>query len=226
MNKKDLLGLLSCFVVLAASPALLAQEPPEVTHDGLTRVENAKADLAYSLPEADFSIYERFMILEPDVAFRKNWERDYNRNAASLSDRVSTRDMDRIKTGMAELFLEVFTDELEKAGYSVVEEPGDDVLLLRPAIVNLDVAAPDRRSPSRTTSYVTSVGSATLYIEAYDSVSGQILARAADSKRARDSGTFQWASSTSNRAEARNVLRAWAQMLIASLDGVRESADP
>ena len=55
-------------------------------------------------------------------------------------------------------------------GYPVVEEAADDVLLLRPAIVNLDVAAPETSRMSRGRSYVDSAGQMTLYIELYDSV--------------------------------------------------------
>jgi len=208
--------------MLVAPLAMAADEPPEVTHDGLVLVKDSKADVAYRLPDADFSVYHRVMILEPGVAFRKNWERDYNRNAVR---RVTDRDMERIKTGMAELFLEVFTEELDKGGYPVVEEPGDDVLLLKPAIINLDVTAPDLNSTGRNRSYVASAGSATLYIEIYDSVTGQILARAADFKEAQDWGTFQWATSTSNRREARLILRKWADMLVARLDEVHGKAD-
>jgi hypothetical protein len=133
--------------------------------------------------------------------------------------------MERIKTGMAELFLEVFTEELEKAGIPITEEPGDDVLLLRPAIINLDVAAPDLRTTGRSSSYVTSAGSATLYIEFYDSVTGQILARAADFKKARDWGTFQWATSASNRREARALLKQWADMLVQRFNEIHGTAD-
>jgi len=196
----------------------LAQNAPDTTHDGLTLVNGTKADLVYTLPDADFSAYDSFYIVEPMVAFRKNWQRDFNRNSAQR--RVTDADMERIKAGMAELFLEVFTGELEDGGYSVVDDNGPNVMILRPAIVDLDVTAPDIPAAGRTQSFSTSAGSARIYIEFYDSVTGQILARAADFQRARDNGTFQWASSVSNRAEARRVLRRWADMLVEALDEV------
>jgi len=211
MTKPDITRTLPLLLLLACPLGLAADEPPDVTHDGLVLVKDSKADLAYRLPDADFSVYQRVMILEPGVAFRKNWERDYNRNSVK---RVTDRDMERIKAGMAELFLEVFTEELEKAGIPLADEPADDVVLLRPAIINLDVTAPDLNTTGRSSAYVTSAGSATLYIEFYDSVTGQILARVADSKRAKDWGTFQWATSASNRREARTIIRQWADMLV------------
>jgi hypothetical protein len=127
-----------------------------------------------------------------------------------------------MKTAMSELFLEVFTEELEDGGYAVVDAPGESVMIIRPAIIDLDVAAPDLPTAGRVDSYVTSAGSAGLYAEFFDSVTAQILGRVVDYKAARDRGTFQWATSASNRAEARLVLRSWATMLVNRLDEIRE----
>ena len=58
--------------------------------------------------------------------------------------RVSTRDMDRMKADVAAAFKKVFTEELQtKGGYEVVDTAAQDVLVLRPAIINLQVTAPD-----------------------------------------------------------------------------------
>ena len=38
---------------------------------------------------------------------------------------------------------------LENAGYAITTEAGDDVLVLRPAIIDLDITAPDTRTPGR-----------------------------------------------------------------------------
>ncbi len=221
MNKNDSKLLVSMFLglTLTAPATLLGQEQSEMTFDGLALVEGTRADLVYARPEADFSIYDGFIIMEPMVAFKKDWQRDINRSSAQ-SGRVSDADVERIKLGMTELFLEVFTEELEDGDYSVVSEPGPSVMILRPVIMELDVTAPDVRSAGRTQSYVTSAGSARIYIEFFDSVTGQILARATDFQRARETGTFQWASAASNRAEARRVLRRWADMLVERLDDI------
>jgi len=195
-----------------------AQEAGAESFDGLELKAKSRADQVWVLPEADFSGYQRFMIAEPVVAFARDWERNMKRGGTT---RVRPADMERIQTGMAEIFLEVFTQELEKAGYAVVEEPGDDVLLLRPAIVDLWVTAPDVASPGRSRTYVTSAGSARLYVELYDSVTGDILARAVDFKRARERSQFQWSTPASNRQEALDIVRRWAKMLVEASDEVR-----
>jgi len=223
MESKRLIFVIAGLAALAAAPAWSAEdEPGSVSFDGLTLVEHADADVTYVLPEADFSVYNRFMIMEPEVAFRRNWQRDVNRGVRSTAARVTTQDMDRIKSQMSELFLEVFTQELNAGGFTIVEEPGEDVLILRPAIINLDVTAPNTTTASRNQTWVANAGSASLFIELYDSLSGQILARAVDSRSARTSAGFQWATSVSNRAEARNALRIWARTLVDSLNEVRE----
>lgn len=215
-------------IILAALivPVAYADEQGAASFDGLEKVKKSKADEAYVRPDADFSAYKRFRIVEPEVAFAKNWERDVSRSAnrGGTGSRVTDSDMERIKAGMAEIFLEVFTQELEKAGYAIVEESADDVLVLKPAIIDLFVTAPDlRSSTTRSTNYVASAGSARLYIEFYDSVTGQILARAVDFKRAREWGQFQWATSVSNRREARSLVQRWAKMLVERLDEIHES---
>ncbi|HEX6999570.1 MAG TPA: DUF3313 family protein [Gammaproteobacteria bacterium] len=224
MERKHLIfSLIACVMTVSAGRAA---DDPELTHDGLMPIEDTRADAVYVLPEADFAAYNSFIVLEPYVAFRRNWQRDVNRAARGTSGRVSDDDMEQIKSDVAELFREVFVEQLESGGFTVVDEPGEDVMILRPAILNLDITAPDVGSPGRDRTYVTQAGSASLFIELYDSVTGQILARAVDSRRARNSPTFQWATSVSNRAEARRVLNTWAGMLVERLNEVREHEEP
>lgn len=199
-------------------PLSAQDEPPAVSHDGLTLQEDTEADAVYLLPEADFSVYDSFYILEPSVAFKKNWQRDFNRTTSQR--RVTDADMQEIIDGMKATFLEVFVEELTDEGYPVVEETGPNVMILRPAIVDLDVNAPDLPAAGRSRSFVTTAGSAIVYLEFFDSITGQILARAVDYQQARDTGSFQWATSVSNRAEARAVIRRWANMLVDRLDEI------
>ena len=208
---------LACTPISATLQA--AEEPPEVTYDGLHRLHETEAALAYAKPDVDLSVYDRLLILDCPVAFRKNWQRDKNRDALGLSGRVSDADMERIKNDMAELFREVFIEELdEEGGYEVVDKPAEDVLLIRPAIIDLDVEAPDLRTAGRTRTFTSSAGAATLYIELYDSVSGEILARAIDRKADRDYGTMQWTSRVTNAAAAKRIVRVWAGLLRQRLD--------
>ena len=181
--------------------------------ENLAPVEDAKVGMAYIDPDADFSVFTRFMILEPHVAFRSNWERDQRRTGSRT--RVSASDMDRIKTDVANLFRDVFTETLEKGdAMQLAEEPDFDVLLIRPAIIDLDITAPDLASPGRTRTFTTTGGAATLYIELYDSVSGQIIGRALDRRTVRNStGNVSWTNRVTNTADARRMFMGWAELL-------------
>jgi len=86
----------------------------EFTHDGLQRVIDSKAAIAYIKPDLDFSTYDRFMILDCYVAFKKDWQKDYNRDHLSLSGRITDSDMECMRNDMAEAFREVFVEELSE----------------------------------------------------------------------------------------------------------------
>jgi hypothetical protein len=187
-----------------------------ISFDNLVPVEKPRIQVAYIDPDADFSVFRRVRILEPFVAFRSNWQRDQNRDRAR---NVTSRDMERIKADVASQFERVFVERLESAGYKVVDVNEYDVLLLRPAIVDLDITAPDTRQAGRNRSFTASTGAATLYIEMFDSVSGDILGRGADRQAVRDAGhRLTWSNSVTNAADARRVFGRWADQLIAFLD--------
>lgn len=208
-NSVNGLAMVICMHFMTASVAV-AQDMPDTSYDGLVRKQNTKAAAVYVDPQADFSVYKRIKILDVYIAFKKNWQREHRG--------VRERDMERIKQDLAKLFREVFVKVLEKGGYPVVDETGDDVLLVRPAIIDLDITAPDVQSAGRSQTYVTSAGAATLYIELYDSTSSDLLARAIDRKAGRDYGSWQMSSSVTNTAEARRILKQWATMLKEGLD--------
>jgi hypothetical protein len=52
-----------------------------------------------------------------------------------------------------------------------------------------------------------------LFLELYDSVSGEILARIIDSEVIGDNGYTQWANRVTNTADARRTIRKWAKAL-------------
>ena len=196
-------------------------EMPEVSHDGLHLVVDSKAAVLYVKPDADFSAYDQFMILDCFVAFKKDWQKDFNRGQRSGGGRVSDKDMERMRNDIAELFRDVFVDELtENDGYELVDAAAAKAILIRPAIIDLEATAPDTQSGSRNYTFVDSAGAATLYIELYDSVTREILARAIDRKADRGHGRMQWSTRGSNRADAKQILRTWAGWLRERMDEV------
>jgi uncharacterized protein DUF3313 len=202
-------------LLLSAMPPVFAEDATDARLHNLVPVKDAKVAMAYIDPDADFSVFKRVAILEPLVSFRSNWQRDQNR---SRSRNISARDMERIKADVATLFERVFTERLEAAGYEVVDMANEDVLLLRPAIVDLDITAPDTRSAGRSRTFTASTGAATLYMQLFDSLSGDLIGRAADRQSVRSAGGMvTWSNSVTNTADARRMMGGWADKLVSFL---------
>ena len=220
INSLRMAGLLGAAALVAACSTT---DLPEVSADGLELVHGTRVDAVYRVPEADLGQYSRIDIAEVKVSFRANWLRDQTQSTRSLSHRVSQEDADQIKAAIADSFERIFTEELEKGGYQVVsggDPKGDnsDLLLLIPAIVDLDVAAPDNLTPGRTRSYTASAGSMALELEFRDSITGDLLGRIYDSREAPDNGRMMITNSVTNKSEADRMLRRWARMLVEGLD--------
>ena len=209
------LALLATGIVAALLPAMAADEPPK-EWDGLVRVNSKQIDHLYKLPEADFSGYKRVRLDPIEVEFDKNWKP--NAAERSPSRRLTNSDLEKIKKTLAEEFRKVFTEELAKNGYPVVDQDDDDVLRVSAAIANLYITAPEKMSAGRSRTYTTNAGHMTLVAELRDSVTGKLMARAVDSVQARDTGTFMITTSVTNLAGARNALSKWARVLREGMD--------
>lgn len=215
--------LIVCMLAAGFShTAAAAKALPEVSPEGLKLVPKTKVSAVYMREGADFSGYDKVAILDCYVAFRKNWQRDRNSTAGY---RVSDSDVTRIKTELAEEFKKVFAAELTAKGETVVAAGGTGVLVLRPAIINLDVTAPDTMSAGERT-FSASAGQATLYLELYDAVTSELLARAIDVEEAGDRGFVTVRNGATNRADAQRVLKKWADLLGTFLQNARASAPP
>lgn len=209
-------------LTFGATHDLVAKEAlPAVSPDGLQLQPKSKdARVVYLKPGATFSQYQRVAILDTAVEFAKDWQRDYNDNVAGIQGRVSTQDMDRMKAAVAAAFKKVFTEELEKkGGYQVVDTAAPDVLVLRPAIINLVVTAPDLKTADFNSTFVASAGQMTLYLELWDSSTNTILARIMDPQADLGMGGMaEVANSVTNQAAANAILRRWAGKLRKHLD--------
>jgi hypothetical protein len=218
--------VLVLFCALALAPAaVLAKSSddnlPEKTANGLVLKEHTKNRVVYAAPGATLDPYTKIWLVDCYVAFEKNWERDYNMDTVGLEQRVNADDMQRIETDLAAEFKKVFTKELEDAGYQLVEQAADDVLIVRPAIINLNVTAPDLER-SFATNVVQSAGSMTLYMELYDSATNAQIAEVYDAE-ADNEGFAQQANRVTNKAAADRIIKKWAEALRSHLGAVQAS---
>ena len=220
---KNLIVSLSMLtMLLTLGCASTSETVPTTTPDGLDLVRSDKHSAVYIKPEAQLDIYNEFAIVPCEVAFRKNWQRDYNSSHRSSGQQIKERDIDRIKRELGEECTAFFTDALsEEPSYNLMTEwqQGQDVLLVRPNIVNLNITSPDVSSPSMTRSYSASAGSMTLYLELIDAETSEVLVRAYDSKADPDS-FVNYANKITNRQAADRMLKNWATRLREAMDAV------
>jgi len=211
--------ILSFFSLLAFPLAICADEEleiPEYTVEGLKLVPDPKGiSYVWAKPGAELSQYKRVYLTVPYVAFRKNWQRDQQRSGVG---NVTSSDMERIKAKVKELFMEVFQEELEKGGYELANERAEDVLIVKPAIINLDVESPDIVRATRGAQFGRSAGEMTVYLELYDSVTEDLLAKALERRMDYESWDMEWQSRVSNIAAFKAMMEPWAEALRKGLD--------
>ncbi len=213
--------IVAALALAVAASSATAKAP--ATWDGLVQVKSKKLGLAYLLPHADFRAYSKVMFDPPQVAFSKNWQRDYNRTSMTLSGRVSDKDVrDAVTQGEASL-AKIFPERFTHEGYQVVTEPGTDVLRLGVAIVNLEVNAPERDVPGRSRTYAVDAGEATFAIEARDSLTGQLLGRAVDRREAGEGPTYR-RNYSSNLADFEALFDNWARIAARGLTDLKASS--
>ncbi len=215
-------ALLAITVTLSSAGTAARDELPAVSHDGLHLLPDTQLRAVYMRPGADLSQYDKIALLDTYVAFRKHWQRDHNRDE-SFAMRVSDSDMEKIRTRVAEEFAKEFTKVLStEGGHEMVSKGGEGVLILRPAIIDLDVIAPDVMSAGISHTIVSSAGSMTLLLELYDGKTGDIIARAIDPEVLDKLGPAHVANRVTNKADFDRVVRRWAEILNDQLAEVKK----
>lgn len=206
------LGLAAAAMGLSMMGASL---PP--SWDGMVNVPSSKLTAVYLLPGADFRPYAKVMIDPVQVAFQKNWIRDYNQTT-SFDQQLTPQYADMILKKASNGFDKILHDAYVAAGYPVVTAPGPDVIRVSPGVGDLTVTAPDIPAAFASMSWAVDAGGATVVLEARDSMSHALLGRAVDSRRAGDNSAARRDSIT-NSADFERLFRDWAKVAV---DGLAE----
>ena len=217
MNARHSLAI-TLLLGLVYTAASAAERLPAVSPDGLHLVKQGDFGAVYLKPGATFGGYTKVALLQCFVAFQHDWMQNMN---AQTPGSVTPEMVQKIKRALSAQFMEVFKQQLVAGGYSVVDDAASDVLVLRPAIVNLQVQAPDPMDQTGTV-YAQTAGQMTLYLELYDSVSSDLLGRVMDTEVAQNMGdTFGWQNAGSNLVAADTILKKWADRLMQYLKAAR-----
>jgi hypothetical protein len=207
-------GLVLLFLTATTLPQQAKNLEEAMSYDGLQKINVKGIDMAYALPGASLSGYTKVKIQPVGVRFHKSWKP----TVPGATRGLSSSEQQRIRDNVADAVYDAFVDELKKGGYSVVAEPGPDVLRVQAAIINLYVTAPDVMTSGHSSVYTVSAGQMTLLAELADSDTGEIIVRVLDHYQSGTTGHFQLSSGVSNTAEVRNAASSWARILRGELD--------
>lgn len=161
------LGLASC----AASPTIASET---LNYEGLAKVNVRSLDHAQVRPDVVFSVYSGVMLDDVDLAFRTP---DRSVQQFPLTQEQKDRFHDTLTSA--------FQSELVGLNnLQFVSSPGRDVLRLRVRVQDITATVPPRSigNVGRAAMALEAVGEVTLVLSLYDSLSGEILARAVDAQ--------------------------------------------
>jgi hypothetical protein len=204
------LAAMTAVLCIAFAPAAFSADPPAMSPDGLRLVKNTEFAVVYVKPGATLKPYTKFAILNCFVSFAPNWRENMQTN---FNIPITEDQIKQTETELAAEFKKVFVAQLEQGGYQLTTDAGPNVLVLRPAIINLQITAPqDMEDPDETT-FSTSAGQMTLFLELYDSVTSELLARVIDPEDASNYGIFTWGSKVGNIEAADQIMTKWSDTL-------------
>lgn len=188
----------------------------ELSFDGLNRVNHARFAGVWIRDGVDFSAYGKLLVLPAEIAYKK----DPAKGGRDAGYELDERQMEKLR----ELFRDVFRAEVvDKGGWEVVQEPGPDVLLAQPGLIDLVVSVPTKSNAGRGGNWVSSYGSMTLVVQLYDSQTRRILARVIDRQEVVPSAGAEFSKAEMSASiELRVFFQKWAERLREGMDAVRK----
>lgn len=217
-------AVLAAVLLVGAGPALAKDGPPP-NWDGMVQVDARNLEYVYLLPGADFKSYTKLMLDEPQVAFAPNWLKDMNNQdwGGDFTGRISKEDAQRKLAVIQKTWSDTFTAGFQRAGYTLTQTPGPDVLRVNTAIANIYINAPDRDTAGMGMSFVANAGQATMIIELRDGATNLLLARIIDSEATQETGGMS--NSVTNLNAFRELADRWTKISVNGLKAL-EAVSP
>ena len=214
MKKVSIVLLWVCAVL--GAPVAMAQDSGAWSEGGLQKIQVKGLDVVYARPGATLAGYTKVMLAPISVAFHKDWAKTVK---VGTNRQISSSDQQRIREKLAKVVQEEVVKELTAGGYHLVTAPGDDVLGVEMAVVNLYARAPaDLTGQAGKDFYAVTAGEMSLVIQLTDSASGDAIARAFDNFKATEYTNPERITRVDNEAEVRSAATQWAKHLRAGLD--------
>jgi hypothetical protein len=221
MNKLSIFALAVLMAGCAAQEPSFQQGPDaEKSFDGLVRIDNGRFRDSWADPDIDFSKYNKIMVGKAVFEFRA--VRDTG--SSTISQRSNSSEFyisERNRERLIENVTEIFREELGNSeNFTKSDSAGPDVLIIVGALHDIVSRVPPDMI-GRSDIFLSSVGEATLILEARDSLSGETIYRAVDRRAAETmGGSVTRSNSVSNLSEVRRMARRWASRLREGLDSI------
>jgi hypothetical protein len=168
-------------------------------------------------PDVDFTQYTK--VLPGGAHFEFRAVKKTSSTAAPRSNQSDFYISEANQQKLTDKVSQIFEEEVAKSkSFTIVDQPGPDVMILRGGLLDIISHVPPDQM-GRGEIYLSSVGEATLVLEAVDSLTGEIIYRAAERRTAERAGTPLMLSNTvTTWAE----VRRWATRLREGLDSIHK----
>jgi hypothetical protein len=219
------IAVLALAVTGCAGTPQFSEDPDDVTHDGLVRIDRTVMDAVWARPDIDLRGVTKVQFHSLGVEYR-NVSGPYSGRAGTGSPRrTSSQNEFQLDEATRALFEEeiggAFLEEIQASTvFEIVEEAGPDVIDVHIGLLDVVSRVPPE-TVGRSRVFIDRVGEATLVLEVRDSVSHTTLARAVD-RRAAESMTGMESTRVRNRAEVRRLGRRWGQIIRDGLEKMIE----
>jgi hypothetical protein len=221
---KKVVSIVTIVLLVGCAPAPSIQQGPdaELTFDGLVRIDHSRFGNAWIDPDVDLSKYNKFMAGGAEFEFRAVKKS----NSATMTQRANETEFwisDENKQELIEIVSEAFRKELQKSEhFTLTDAPGPDVLMIVGGLHDIVSRVPPDMI-GRGDIYLSSVGEATLVLEARDSLSGETIYRAVDRRAAeRAGGQMMLSNTVTTKSEVRRLAQRWAIRLREGLDSIHD----
>ena len=205
----------------AGEPSIDTGPDAKMTFDGLAPINNSRFREAWADPDVDLKQYSKMIIGGAEFEFRA-----VKKSTGSTSVRRNSNNEfwmdDKTRAKLVETVTAVFAEELTSVkGFTVTEEKGADTLILIGGLHDIVSRVPPDLV-GRGEIYLSSLGEATLVIEARDSLSGETIFRAVDRRAAERMGDMINVNSATTMSEVKRWARRWAMRLREGLESIHE----
>lgn len=222
-----LLAMLAAIVGCSTTPSasLPTGDDADVSYDGLVRVDDTIMDSVWARPDIDLKGYTKVMFVPVGISYRDVEPSDTSgalrRSTRSRQTELREFQLDEDTKARFEAEISAVFDEEVSASdvFTIVEEPGPDVLKIGVALLDVVSRVPPQAA-SQPRVFIDMVGEATLVLEVRGSMSNTIYVRAIDRRAAQQQSQMIESNRVTNTAEVRRLGRRWGQIVRAGLDAL------